>query len=66
MNEFSIRNIKYEYNNFKERMISTIKNPQIYNNISPFEECYLIEETYINEFEYNQKLLMILILLSII
>ena len=52
MNEFSIRNIKYEYNNFKERMISTIKNPQIYNNISPFEECYLIEETYINEFEY--------------
>jgi hypothetical protein len=52
MNELSLRNIKYEYNYFKEKMISAIKNPQIPKFIYPFEECYLIDEAYIKELEY--------------
>ena len=52
MNELSIKNIKYEYNYFREKMISSIKNPKISNFIYPFEECYLIDETFIKELEY--------------
>ena len=52
MNELSIKNIKDEYNDFREKMISSIKNPKISNFIYPFEECYLIDETFIKELEY--------------
>ena len=52
MNELSLKNIKYEYNYFRERMISAIKNQKIPKFIYPFEECYLIDESFIKELEY--------------
>ena len=52
MNELSLKNIKDEYKYFCEKMISSIKNPKISNFIYPFEECYLIDETFIKELEY--------------
>ena len=52
MNGFLLKNIKNEYDFFKTRMISTILNRVIPKFIYPIEECYLIEEEFINELEY--------------
>ena len=56
MNGQLLENIKYGYNSFKQRMISNITNQQIPRSIYPFEECYLIDESYINELEYYLSL----------
>ena len=38
MNGQLLQNIKDEYNSFKQRMISNIKNQQIPKSIYPFED----------------------------
>ena len=52
MNGLFLQKFKYGYDSFKRRMISNIKNQQIPKNIYHFEECYLIDEEFINELEY--------------
>ena len=51
MDEKSFNILKNEYIFFKNRLEANIKNCQITRNIQPSEDCYLIEESYINQLE---------------
>ena len=47
----SFYKIKNEYAFFKNKLESDIKNCQIFKNMIPSEDCYLIEDSYIKELE---------------